>query len=107
VVEDASDSSANGYVTFDLRNQSSNTDGFSTSELDKVNTVYKARNKMITDLKSSYSRLRTNSTWIDKSDTFYDNMKDVIDNVSSKEFSNYGEYLDAFKSRYNYTIDNR
>jgi hypothetical protein len=41
------------------------------------------------------------------SDTFYDNMKDVIDDASNKEFEDYGAYLDAFRDRYEYTIDHR
>jgi len=107
VVEDSNDANLNGYTVFNLRNQNSDVDGFTASQLDTVTKIYNARNRMISSLKSEYSRLRTNNTWINMSDDFYENMKDVINNKTNREFDDYSDYLDAFRDRYEYTIDNR
>jgi len=107
VVEDSNDANLNGYTVFNLRNQNSDVDGFTASQLDTVTKIYNARNRMISSLKSEYSRLRTNNTWINMSDDFYENMKDVINNKTNREFDDYSDYLDTFRDRYEYTIDNR
>lgn len=107
VVEDANDADLNGYTVFDLRNQDSDIDGFSVSQLDTVQKIYDTRKRMISDLKSDYSSLRNDDDRIDMSDTFYENMGDVLSNASNREFDDYSDYLDAFKDRYEYTIDNR
>ena len=107
VVEDSNDANLNGYTVFNLRNQNSDVDGFTASQLDTVTKIYNARNRMISSLKSEYSRLRTNNTWINMSDDFYENMKDVINNKTNREFDDYSDYLDTFRDRYEYTIDNK
>ena len=107
MVEDSNDANLNGYTVFNLRNQNSDVDGFTASQLDTVTKIYNARNRMISSLKSEYSRLRTINTWINMSDDFYENMKDVINNKTNREFDDYSDYLDAFRDRYEYTIDNR
>lgn len=106
-MQDANDADINGYALFDLRNQDSDVNGFSVTELEALTKIYNTRNRMISNLKSDYPRLKTNNTWIDMSDELYDNMKDVVNDASNKQFSDYSEYLDAFKDRYQYTIDHR
>ena len=107
VVQDVNNANIMGYTVFDLRNQNSTINGFSISELDSVSTIYNSRSRMISNLESSYPRLRNNSNRISMSNTFYQNMQDVINNASNKEFTNYSTYLAAFTDRYTYTISNR
>jgi len=62
---------------------------------------------MISNLKSDYPKLKSNNTRIQKSDDMYNNMGDVIDDASNREFDTYSDYLNAFRDRYQYTIDHR
>lgn len=109
VVEDTDDSDVNGYKTFDVGsynggNSYSSVDGFTTSELSTVQSMYNAWPAMITNLKAQSSKLRNSTTWKNRSDTFYDDMADIINDVSNRTYDTYDEYYAAFLSWYNYTL---
>ncbi|MEI8091700.1 MAG: hypothetical protein WCG98_05790 [bacterium] len=66
--------------------------------------MYDAWPNMITDLKAQYSKLRNSTTWKTRSDTFYDDTNDILDDVSSKKYDTYDTWYSAFLSRYRYTL---
>lgn len=110
VVEDADDSNIDGYIYFNSSNYDDNdssVDGFSTSELATVQSMYNSRPNLIRDLKAQYSKLRNSTTWINRSDTFYHDMNDILDDATNKTYDTYDEYYAGFLSRYRYTISIR
>jgi hypothetical protein len=62
---------------------------------------------MITDLKAQYSKLRNSTTRKNRSDTFYDDMNDILDDANNKTYDTYDEYYAGFLSRYRYTLSIR
>jgi hypothetical protein len=71
--------------------------------MDTVEELYDERDDMIEKLEDTYSKLRNSSTWKTKSDIFYDDMKDVIDDEDDREFEDYDDFSDAFAEWYSYT----
>lgn len=85
----------------------SDIDWFTTNELNTVESVYDARNNMISNLKSIYPRLRTHTTRQTKSDNLYNEMKKILDDSSNKEYDDFDAFSDAWSERYRYTISVR
>ena len=83
---------------------SSSVDGFNSSELATVQRLYDNWPDMIVELRDNYSRLDSSSTRKSRSDTFYNNMEDVISDRSSRTFDTYDEFWSAFLSWSSYTI---
>ena len=80
---------------------------FSSKELAKVKSVYNKWDTMISQMKKEYPSLKKDTYWTKLSDTFYNNMKDVVNNKKSRNFEDYDDYVKAFNSRYKYTTQNR
>ncbi len=97
----------NGNGNGNNNNNSSSVDGFTSTELSTVQSMYDAWPSMITNLKNTYSILRNSTARKNRSDTFYDAMKDILDDVSSRTYDTYDSYYAGFLSRYNYTISIR
>jgi hypothetical protein len=112
VIVDSNDSSIDGYTTFDVGSYNGNNNyynyssvnGFTTNELSTVQAMYNAWPTTIANLKAQSSKLRNNTTWKNRSDTFYDDMADIIHNVSNRTYDTYDEYYAAFLSWYSYTL---
>ena len=100
------------YIQFNVWDASddysgkSSVSGFTSSQLDKVKSVYKEWSSMVWEIQRKYPALKKDSYWIRLSDNFYDNMKEVIDNKKSKNFSDYNDFERAFDEWYNYTMEN-
>jgi hypothetical protein len=62
---------------------------------------------MITELKDNYSRLDNSSTRQNRSDDFYDDMWDILDDKSNRTYDDYDEFRDGFLSWSSYTISVR
>ena len=84
----------------------SNVNGFTSTQLDKVKKVYKEWNNMVAQMQRQYPSLKKDNFWIKMSDSFYDSMKDVIDNKKSRNFDDYDEFQKAFDDWYKYTLQN-
>ena len=85
---------------------SSKVSGFSSSELSKINTVYKNWNSMIAEMQRKYPSLKKNTYWITISNNLYDDLKDVVNNKKVRDFEDYDDFQDAFDDWYNYTMRN-
>jgi hypothetical protein len=112
IVYDEDDTSIDGERTFTVGSSSSSSssssvDGFTSSELSTVQDIYDARPSMITDLKNNYSKLRNSTTWKNRSDTFYDDMSDILDDIDEREYQDYDDFNDAWVAWYSYTINLR
>ncbi|MDR2415162.1 MAG: hypothetical protein LBD75_00665, partial [Candidatus Peribacteria bacterium] len=106
-VED--DNRNSNYVEFNVNvggSNVSNVNGFTTTELRKVTNVSNIWNNVIAELKRISYSLRNDSYWQRLSDTFYTNMRDVVDNRSYRTFTYYSDFLSAFNERYRYTAKN-
>jgi hypothetical protein len=57
-------------------------------------------------MQRKYPKLKRDNYWIRLSNTFYDDMKDVINNERYRNFSDYDEFEDAFDDWYYYTMRN-
>ena len=88
-------------------NSSSSVKWFTSKELSRVKNLYKNWNDTISQLKKEYPSLKRDSYWIELSEDLYDNMKDVINNRSSREFRDYDDFETAFNKWYKYTYRNR
>jgi len=101
------------YVQFNVGGSSSNddndsdVDGFSTSELKKVKAVAKVWNDVVSQLKRQSIKLRNDTYWSTLSANFYTNMQDVVNDRSSRKFSDFDEFKDAFLVWLQYTSRNR
>jgi hypothetical protein len=91
------------YVEFDVNGGGSNVNGFTSTELRKITNVSNIWNSVIAELKRTSYSLRNDSYWQRLSDTFYTNMRDVVDNRSNRTFAYYSDFLSAFNERYRYT----
>lgn len=109
VVYDEDDEDIDGYRIFNVGSTSSNDDidGFTSNELDTVEAIYDARDNMITNLKASYYKLRTNTTWINMSNDLKDEMELILDDDDDKEYDDFNEFYNAFVDRYRYTVSIR
>ena len=109
-VYDESDASIYKEITFtvgSVSNNSSTVDGFTSTELSNVRSIYNSRNNMINELEDNYSKLRNSTTWKNRSDTFYDDMQDILDDANNKTYDTYDEFLAGWSSWYSYTINLR
>ena len=85
---------------------SSKVSGFSSSELEKIKTVYKNWNSMIAEMQRKYPSLKKDTYWVRISSNLYDDLKDVVDNKKVRDFEDYDDFQDAFDDWYNYTMRN-
>lgn len=108
-VYDENDTSIYKEITFTVSSSNSNwsINGFTSSEMITVSGIYNGRNTMINNLKSKYSRLRNNTTRINRSNDFKAATKEIIDNASIKVYDNFGEFYTAFLDWYDYTVSIR
>ncbi|MCF7835403.1 hypothetical protein K9M48_05175 [Candidatus Gracilibacteria bacterium] len=100
------DGSVDADQDFDVGDNGSSSNGFSSSDIDKVEGVYNARPALIDDLEDDYPALKTNNTRQNMSDDFYDEMENII-NGDDSIYDNYDEFYDGFLDRYSYTIQVR
>ena len=77
--------------------------GFTDNELKKVRGVYNIWNNVISALEKDYPNLRNNSSWRSRSDTFYNNMRDVLNDSRSASFRNWNDFYNAFMDWFSYT----
>jgi hypothetical protein len=80
---------------------------FTSSELNTVESIYDARDNMISNLKASYPRLRTHTTRLNMSDDLYEEMGKILNNESNREYNSFDSFYDAFLNRYTYTTNVR
>lgn len=88
-------------------NDDSDVDGFTTSELNTVESIYDSRNSMISSLKSMYPRLKTNTTRQNKSDDLYEEMENILEDKSTKQYDDFDAFSEGRAERYRYTISVR
>ena len=88
-------------------NSSSSVKWFTSKELSRVKSLYRSWDNTISQLKKEYPSLKKDSYWIELSEDFYDNMKDVVNDRSSREFRDYDDFEAAFNKWYKYTYRNR
>jgi len=103
-VYDENDTSIYREITYYVgSSNTSNVDGFTSSELNTVQAIYDARDNMISDLENQSSRLR-NST---RRQTMWDNLKvamqEIIDDDTNKTYDNFDDFYTAWLDRYRYT----
>jgi len=100
------------YIQFSVGSSSSDIDDessvswFSTTELNKVKTTYKERNSMIAQMMRNYPKLKNDTYWERLSSNFYNDMKDVVNNKSTRDFDDFEDFQDAFDDWYKYTMQN-
>ncbi len=103
-VYDENDSSIYKEITYYVwSSSSSSSNGFSSSEIDKVQAVYDGWTDTISQLESNYSKLRTNNTRQNMSDDLYTEMENIV-NWDNSIYDNYDDFYTAFLDRYSYTI---
>ena len=85
---------------------SSKVSWFSSSELDKIKTVYKNWNSMIAEMQVKYPSLKKDRYWLQLSNNLYDDLKDVVNNKKVRDFDDYDDFQDAFDDWYEYTMRN-
>ena len=84
----------------------SNVSGFSKSELSKVKSIYKEWDNLVWQLQRKYPSLKSDTYWVNLSNNFYNDMRDVINNKRYRDFSDYDDFRDAFDNWYKYTMRN-
>ena len=102
------------YIQFNVGNVDDDDDDednskvswFSSSELEKIKTVYKNWNSMIAEMQRKYPALKKNTFWLTLSNNLYDDLKDVVNNKKSRDFEDYDDFQEAFDDWYNYTMRN-
>ncbi len=80
---------------------------FSKSQLANVKSLYNQWDNMISQLKRDYPSLKKDTYWAKLTDSFYNNIKDVVNDKKSRNFEDYDDYTKAFNSRYKYTMNNK
>ncbi len=78
---------------------------FTTNELEMVQRIYNTRPQLISKLKNEYPSFKTNISWATLSSNLYKNMKDVLDNTSTRKFTNYNKFMTDFQVWYSRTIN--
>jgi hypothetical protein len=68
-----------------------------------VERIYNVWQTLIYQLKAENPILKNNTTWINMSNTFYNNMKDVINDKDNRVFQDYDDFYDAFDKWLNKT----
>ena len=99
------------YIQFNVGvddddDDTSSVDGFTSKEYSKVKSVYKDWDSMIWEMQRKYPTLKNDTYWVKLSNNFYDDMKDVINNVRYRDFSDYDDFEKAFNDWYKYTLNN-
>jgi hypothetical protein len=94
------------YVEFTVGGGGSSVNGFTSSELRRISNVSNVWNTAMGELKRQSSRLRNDTYWQRLSDTLYNNMRDVVNNRSSRTFYSWRDFLDAFNEWFKYTSRN-
>ena len=84
----------------------SNVDGFTVAELRKITNVSKIWSDVVAELERDSNKLRNDNYRHRLSDSFYTNMRDVVNDRSNRTFRDYDDFLDAFNERYRYTSRN-
>ena len=99
------------YIEFSVGDtddsSSSSVKWFTSKELSRVKSLYRSWDDTISQLKKEYPSLKRDSYWIELSEDLYDNMKDVVNNKSSREFRDYDDFENDFNKWYKYTYRNR
>lgn len=85
----------------------SSVDGFTSSQLNTVQSLYSARNTMISNMENTYPLLRSNTRRQTMSDDLKSAMQEIIDNDNNKTYNNFTDFYAAFLDRYRYTISVR
>ena len=93
--------------TVSVGSSSSSSDGFTSSQLSKIEDLYDGWDAYINELKSTSTRLKYNTTWRNMSDDLRDEMEKIINDDSDKLYDNYDEFEDGFNDWYSYTIKNK
>jgi phage-related protein len=70
-----------------------------------VRRIYNVFPSLVAQLKAEHPILKSNSSWNNLTNTFYANVRDVINDVYNRKFSTYDEFFSDFKVRYNRTIN--
>ena len=92
------------YLDFDVWYADSDPlDWFTRKEFEMIERIYNVWPTLISKLKSEYPRLRNNTTWKNLSDELYENMWDVVNKKSNREFRDYDDFDDAFRYRFSRT----
>ena len=91
------------YVDFNVAASSSYVDWFTAAEYEMLERIYNVWPTLIYQLKAENPILKNNTTWINMSNTFYNNIKDVIDDKDNREFQDYDDFYAAFEKRLNKT----
>ncbi|MEI6774827.1 MAG: hypothetical protein WCL18_08920, partial [bacterium] len=109
-VYDDNDTSIYNEITFNVgssNNNNSNIDGFTSSELTTVESIYNSRDDMINTLENDYSKLRNNTRRQNMSDDLKVAMQEIIDDENNKTYDNFDDFYTAFLDWYRYTISIR
>ena len=96
------------YVDIHVTNGGSSydtVDGFTEDEFEMVRRIYNVFPSLVAQLKAEHPILKSNSSWNNLTNTFYANVRDVINDVYNRKFSTYDEFFSDFKVRYNRTIN--
>jgi hypothetical protein len=101
------DTSSSSSRYYDSRYYSNSSYYFTDAELKKVRGVYDIWNNVISALEKDYPNLRNNSSWRSRSDTFYRNMRDVLNDSRSATFKNWSDFYNAFTDWFSYTTKSR
>jgi len=98
-----------GYNTFSVgtTSSSSSVNGFSSSELSTVESIYNARDNVISNLENTYPILTNNSRRQTMSDDLNAAMQEIVNDDSSKTYDNFTDFYNAFLDRYQYTVSVR
>jgi hypothetical protein len=78
-------------------------DNFTDLQLKKLRAVYDIWDNVISALEKDYPRLKNDSWWRSRSDTFQRNMKDVLTNNRSSNFRNWNDFYNWFMDWLSYT----
>ena len=82
---------------------SSPLDGFTQKEFEMIERIYNVWPTLISKLRSEYPRIKSSSVWKNLSDELYENMWDVVNQRSNREFQDYDDFDDDFRYRFSYT----
>ena len=61
---------------------------------------------MLAQMMKNYPKLKNDTYWSRLSNNFYNDMKDVVNNKSPRDFDDFEDFQDAFDDWYKYTMQN-
>ena len=61
---------------------------------------------MIAQMKRNYPKLKNDTYWERLSNNFYNDLKDVVNNKSVRDFKDFEDFQEAFDDWYKYTLQN-